>query len=82
MSVKPPKAEVARRRWHFRYVPEAEVAMPAQEPFRALATDIASRTFLHGLAQLFYKLGPIADIERFDNVPRLAKEEILRYFCA
>ena len=26
MSVIPPKAEVARRRWHFRYVPKAEVA--------------------------------------------------------
>jgi len=25
MSVKPPKAEVARRRWHFRYVPLTEV---------------------------------------------------------
>jgi len=28
MSVKRPKAEVARRHLHFRYVPQAEVAMP------------------------------------------------------
>ncbi len=26
MSVKPPKAENARRRWHFRYVPLADIA--------------------------------------------------------
>ena len=32
MAVKPLKAEVARRQWHFRYVPLAEVAMPAEEP--------------------------------------------------
>ena len=35
MSALPPKAEVARRRWHFRYVPLAEVAMLAEEPSTA-----------------------------------------------
>jgi hypothetical protein len=28
MSVKHPKAEVARRRWHFCFVPKAEVRLP------------------------------------------------------
>ena len=28
MSALPPITEVARRRWHFRFVPQAEVAMP------------------------------------------------------
>ncbi len=35
MSVKHLKAEVARRRWYFRYVPLAEVAMPVEEPSTA-----------------------------------------------
>jgi len=39
MSVKPPKAEVARRQWHFRYVPLAEVAMPVEEPSTASKAD-------------------------------------------
>ena len=38
MSVKPPKPEVARCLWHVRYVPLAEVAMPAEEP--ALHIDL------------------------------------------
>jgi hypothetical protein len=40
MSVKRPKAEVARRRWHFRYVPKAEVAMPVEEPTTVSQADI------------------------------------------
>ena len=39
MSVKPPKAEVARRRFHFRYVPLPEVAMLVEEPSTAQETD-------------------------------------------
>ena len=35
MSVKRPKAEVARRRCHFRYVPFPEVAMLVEEPSTA-----------------------------------------------
>jgi len=40
MSALPPKAEVARRRWHFRYVPIPEVAMPTEEPSTASTTDV------------------------------------------
>ena len=47
ISAKPPKAEVARRRWHFAYVPLADIrcsatstamwhiAMPVEEPSKA-----------------------------------------------
>ena len=40
MSVKPPKAEVAGRQWHFCFVPSAEVAMPVEEPSTASKAKI------------------------------------------
>ena len=40
MSVIPPKAEVSLSRRDVRYVPLAEVAMPAEEPPTALGADM------------------------------------------
>ena len=44
MSVKHPKAEVARRRWHFCFVPLTEVAMLVEEPSTASKVVIAHLT--------------------------------------
>ena len=41
MSVKLPKAEVASRQWHFRFVPTAEVAKSVEEPSTASLADVA-----------------------------------------
>jgi hypothetical protein len=43
MSVKRPKAEVERRRWHFRYVPKAEVRSSLDEPSTASNSEVGMK---------------------------------------
>jgi hypothetical protein len=43
MSALPPKAEVASRGWHFRFVPIPEVAMPVEEPSTASNSEVGMK---------------------------------------
>ena len=45
MSVKPPRAEVGLSRFDVRYVPLAEVAMPAEEPSTASKAEVSLSRF-------------------------------------
>ena len=71
MSAKHPKAEVARRRWHFRFVPQPEVAMPVVGAVHSIKNGHSELFFsLHGstdrcvFAVLFNeKVGGAVDID-------------------